>query len=97
MQKFILSIVFIGTLFSVGYFSLITFDMSTMLSKNWNHGQLLFLQKSTVASVISLLLVTSMTSYFLKSKFKNILMGINLILLLAWVLLLSFRMIGVIN
>lgn len=97
MQKLILLVVFIGTICSVGYFSLVSIDMSEMLSKNWEHGQLLFLQISTIISVISLILVTLSAGYFLKSKLKKALMGINLALLFAWGLLLSFQIIGVIN
>lgn len=97
MHKFVLTITSLATLCSIGYFSLIAFDMSVMVSKNWRHDQLLLLQTSTVVSAISLLVATSLVSYFLKSNSKSVIFGLNFTLLLAWLFLLIFGMIGIIN
>lgn len=92
MQKFMLGITFIATLCSFGCFSLIVFEILVKLSGNRSFDYLL-LQSIVVAGAISLILATSTISYFLKSKLKMFLIGVNLALLLAWVLLLSFNII----
>lgn len=81
----------------MSYLSLIIYDMSAMVSKSWGHEQLLFLQSSTVLSVLALIPATLFVSYFIKSNSKKIFIGLNLILLLIWGLLLGFETIGVIS
>lgn len=97
MQKFILGIASIATFCSMSYLSLIIYDMSAMVSKSWGHDQLLFLQSSTVLSVVALIVATSFVSYFIKSNSKKIFIGLNLILLLVWGFLLGFEAIGIIS
>ncbi|NMR27966.1 hypothetical protein HH219_20935 [Pseudoalteromonas sp. NEC-BIFX-2020_015] len=97
MSRLKLSTVFIATMCSIGYLSLIIYDMSVMVAKNWNHGHLLFLQSTTIISVFSLIMATLVAAFFLKAKQKKVLLGGNFIILFVWISLLIFNVVGIIE
>lgn len=81
---------------SVLYMGLIFYDLNKMLVKDWSHGELIFLQSSTVCSVLGVLITALILSSSTNGINKKVYLVINGLVLVTWVILLMSKTIGVI-
>ncbi|RUO35492.1 hypothetical protein CWE13_11215 [Aliidiomarina shirensis] len=96
MNRIIFFVVSLVTFISVGYLSLIFFDMSGVIFKKWGHWDLVSLKISTICMVIALIVGSLFASAFIKINLRKLIFRINVVLLLIWIAFLSLGGVGII-